>query len=165
MAEPIVQIGSLILPTVWDTGTETETIDDLVEHTSLEVYVEYLAEKQIHILATEVALAPAAVPGNLWCWVELSPCPSINRAMWPIPLPASAVYWAAIGGGGGVLAPVAPLIEVSGLAAAAGTLAHTMLLPWGIHSAFARVVVQTPVAAALPNAYWEVQCLISAKTP
>lgn len=164
MAEPIVQIGSLILPTFWETGAETETIDDLVEHTSLEVYVEYLQEKQIHILATEVAEVPAAVPGDLWCWVELSPFPSVNSGMWAAPLPASAVYWAAIGGGGGALAPVAPLIEVSGLAGAAGILVHTMLLPWAIHSAFARLVVQTPVAADLPNAYWEVQCLISAKS-
>ena len=152
---PIKQVPSLILPTAWTIGTETETIDDILEHTSIEFSAEFLQEKQVHILATEVALVPAAVPGNLWYWVELSPVASTT----------SANYWAAIGGGGGAIAPAAPAIEVSGLGGAAGTLAHTMLLTWTMHSVWARVVVQTPVAAALPNASWVVQVLISAKTP
>lgn len=147
-----IQIPSIILPQVWVIGTETETINDLVEHTSLDIPVEYLQEKIIHIFATEVAEAPAAVPGNLWCWVELSPVAST----------ISTNYWAAIGGGGGVIVPTAPHIEASGLAGAAGTLVHTIILPWAIHSPYARVVAQTPVAAALPNAYWVVQVLISA---
>ena len=53
----ILQIGSIILPRVWSVGTETEDIDDLVEHTSVEFPVEYLQEKTVHITATEVALA------------------------------------------------------------------------------------------------------------
>lgn len=165
MPAVIVQVPSIILPTVWVLGTETEDIDDLVEHTSLEFPVKHLQEKQIHIAATEVALAPAAIPGNLWCWVELSPYPSANSTYWPVPLPTTTAYWAAIGGGGGAIVPTAPYIEVSGLAGAAGTLAHTILLPWEIHSPWARVILQTPVAAALPNAYWTVQVLFSAKTP
>ncbi len=160
----ILQVPAIILPTVWALGTETETIDDLVEHTSIEFPTEYLQEKLIHIFATEVALAPAAVPGPLWCWVELSPYPSANSNYWPVPLPTATAYWAAIGGGGGAIAPTAPLIEVSGLAGAPGTLVHTMILPWDIHSVWARLVIQTPVAAALPAAYWEIQAMVSAKT-
>ncbi len=160
-----LQIPSIVLPTAWTLGTETEDIDDLVEHTSIEVPVKFLQEKQIHITATEVALAPAAIPGNLWCWIELSPYPSANSPYWLAPLPTSTAYWAAIGGGGGAIVPTVPYIEVSGLAGAAGTLAHTIILPWEIHSPWARLVMQTPVAAALPLAYWVVQCIFSSKTP
>lgn len=213
---PTIQVPSIVLPQVWVTGTETESINDLVTHPSIDIPIEYLQEKQIHIIATEVARAIGAIvgvfivgepivgipsgatgivsaqganwieviniagifgagdtiagalsgatingalvfaaPGNLECWVELSPYPSTM----------TTAYWAAIGGGGGALAPVAPLVEVSGLGGSAGILMHPILLPWAIHSPYARVVVQTPVAAALPNAYWLVQALISAKTP
>jgi len=226
MTGPIVQIPSIILPTIWSVGTETEDIDDLVEHTSIEFPVKYLQEKEIHILATEVARAigiivgaftlgepvlgaPSGatgivfdqganwievtsvvgifavgdtitgtvsgatingaltfvVPGNLWCWVELSPYPSANSAYWEEPLPTSTAYWAAIGGGGGAIIPTTPHIEVSGLAGLPGTLIHTIILPWEIHSPWARLVMQTPIAASLPNAYWVVQCMVSAKTP
>jgi len=162
------QVPSLILPDVtqqpYILGTETETIDDLVEHTSIEFPVEYLQEKEVHITATEVALA-AVVPGNLWCWVELSPVPSANNNYWPFPLPTSTAYWAAIGGGGGAIVPTVPHIEVSGLAGLLGTLTHTIILPWEIHSPWARLVMQTPIAAGLPNAYWVLQCMMSAKTP
>lgn len=209
-----IQVPSIVLPQVWADGTETELIDDLVTHPSIDIPIEYLQEKQIHVVATEVARAigvivgvfivgepvvgaPSgatgivtaqganwieifniagvfaagdtiagtvsgaiingglvfAVPGNLECWIELSPVAST----------ISTAYWAAIGGGGGALAPVAPLIEVSGLGGSVGTSIHTILLPWAIHSSYARLVVQTPVAADLPNAYWAVQALISAK--
>lgn len=147
---PTVQVPSIILPQVWEVGTETEIINDLVEHTSIDIPVEQLQEKIIHVFATEVVVA--GVPGNLWLWVELSPVPSAT----------STVYWAAIGGGGGALVPVAPTIEVA--TGVDGTV-HTLTLPWSIHSAYARLVVQTPVAAALPAAFWMVQCLVSAKTP
>ena len=165
MPPVIQQVPSIILPIVHPIGIETEDIDDLVEHTSLEFPVEYLQEKQIHITATEVALAPAAVPGNLWCWIELSPYPSANSPYWPFPYPTATAYWAAIGGGGGAIVPTAPLIETSGLAGAAGTLIHTIILPFSIHSPWCRVVLQTPVAAALPAAYWVVQVMVSGKTP
>jgi hypothetical protein len=165
-----LQIPSIILPTVWSVGTETETIDDIVVHTSIEFPVEFLQDKEIHITATEVALAPV-VPGNLWCWIEVSPYPTANTTYWPEPYPVSANYWVALGGGGGVswatlgvLPPVAPYVEVSGLGGAAGVLVHTIALPWVIHSQWARIVMQTPVAAALPNAYWVVQAMASAKT-
>lgn len=165
MGAPVIQqVPSIILPSVWTLGIETETIADVVEHTSTEFRVEFLQEKQVHITATEVALAPAAVPGNLWCWIELSPLPSANSAEWASPLPTSIAYWAAIGGGGGAIVPTAPHIEVSGLGGAVGTLTHTIILPWAIHSPWARLVVQTPVAAALPAAYWVVQCMVSAKS-
>jgi len=166
---PILQVPSIILPDVSGQltilGTETETIADVLEHTSLEFSTEHLQEKQIHIYAQEVALALLAVPGNLWCWVELSPYPSANSSYWPAFLPTTTAYWAAIGGGGGAIVPTAPHIEVSGLAGLPGTLIHTILLPWTIHSPWARLVIQTPVAAALPSAYWIIQAMISSKTP
>lgn len=142
-----IQVPSIVLPQVWTLGTETETVADLVTHLSIDIPVEYLQEKIIHIMAIEAVVA--GVPGNLQCWVELSPIEST----------VSAAYWAAIGGGGGALAPVAPVIVVA--TGVNGTV-HTILLPWAIHSPFARVVIQTPVAAALPAAFWVVQALISA---
>lgn len=147
---PIIQIPSIVLPQVWVIGTETEIIADLVTHPSIDIPTEYLQEKIIHIMAIEAVVA--GVPGNLWCWVELSPVASTT----------SAAYWAAIGGGGGALVPTAPVIEVA--AGVNGTV-HTILLPWAIHSPFARVIIQTPVAVALPAAFWVVQCIISAKSP
>lgn len=146
---PTIQVPSIILPQLWAVGTETEVINDLVEHTSIDIPIEQLQEKLIHIFATEVVVA--GVPGNLWLWVELSPVSSLT----------STVYWAAIGGGGGALVPVVPTIEVG--TGVDGTV-HTLTLPWAIHSPYARLVVQTPVAAALPAAFWVVQCLISAKS-
>ncbi len=166
---PTVIIGApaIILPDVstqpYILGTETETIDDLVEHTSTEFPVEYLKDKEIHITATEVALAAVAA-GNLWCWIELSPYPSANSPYWPTPLPTATAYWAAIGGGGGAILPTVPHVEVSGLAAAAGTLVHGIMLPWDTHSVWARLVLQTPVAANLPLAYWVIQAQFTAKT-
>lgn len=145
---PTIQVPSIVLPQVWVVGTEIETINDLVEHPSLDIPVEYLQEKIIHVFATEVCPV-GGVPGNLWLWLELSPVSST----------ISAVYWAAIGGGGGALVPVAPMIEVA--TGVDGTV-HTLILPWAIHSPYARLVVQTPVAAALPAAFWVVQALISA---
>lgn len=164
-----IQVPSLILPISYAAGTgtlaSTETVADLVEHTSLEFPVNTLQEKTVHILATEVALA-AVAPGNLWCWVEVSPYPSVNNNQWAWPLPTSTSFWSALaGGGGGALAPVAPHIEVTGLAAAAGTLVHGITLSWSVDQSWARVILQTPVAANLPNAYWVCQVLISAKTP
>lgn len=220
MPPTIIQVPSIVLPQQWEVGTETETIADLVTHPSIDIPVEYLQEKIIHIFATEVVpglratgaiggvftigepvvAAPSgatgivlaqganwidilygtgtflaadtitgtlsgatingglvltiAVPGDLWCWVELSPVAST----------ISTSYWAAIGGGGGALDPVAPTITASGLAGAPGSLVHTILLPWSIHAPWCRLVVQTPVAAALPAAYWVCQVLFSAKS-
>lgn len=156
----VFQAPWFILPTVVVLGTETETINDLVEHTSIEFPVEYLQEKQIHIVTTEVVVA--GVPGNLQCWVELSPWPSANSLMWPAPLPATGAYWAAIGGGGGALIPTAPLVEVA--TGVTGTV-HSILIPWAIHSVWARLVVQTPVSATPLTAFWILQAIVSAKTP
>lgn len=141
-----IQVPSIILPTAWTLGTETETIDDTDEHTSIDIPVEYLQEKIIYITATEVIAA--GVPGPLWCWVELSPYASA----------ASTAYWAAIGGGGGAIAPLAPTIEVA--TGVNGTV-HSLILPWTAHSPWARVVIRTPVAVA--TAVWAVQCLIGGK--
>ena len=159
----VVQVPSIILPTVWAVGTETETIDDLVEHTSIEFPVEFLQEKQIHIVATEVALG-AVVPGPLWMWVELSPYPSAVSNYWPTGLPTSTAYWAAIGGGGGAQVPTVPYIEVSVLAGVPGTSVHPILLPWATHSMWARLVMQMPVNATPLVGYWVIQAMISAKT-
>jgi len=143
-----IQVPSIILPQEWEVGTETETVADNAEHTSIDIPVEYLQEKIIHIFATEVVVA--GVPGNLWCWVELSPVASS----------ISTSYWSAIGGGGGALTPIAPVIEAG--VGVMGTV-HTFTISWTVHSAYARLVVQTPAPVA--TAYWAVQAIFSAKTP
>jgi hypothetical protein len=138
-------------------GTEVETINDLVEHTSIEFPIEYLQEKMIHIIATEVVVA--GVPGNLNCWVELSPLPSVNSLMWPAPLPFNPASWGAIGGGGGILPPTVPVVEV---ATGVNAAVHNILIPWAIHSAWGRLVIQTPVSATPLTAYWILQAIFSA---
>lgn len=162
-----IQTASLILPRSYSLGTgtlaSTETIADVAEHTSIEFSALTLIDKTVHVMATEIAAAPAAVPGVLNAWVELSPYPSANNDLWPYPLPSSANFWAAIGGGGGALPPTTPHLEVSLLAGAAGTLTHTFLLAWDIYSPWVRVVLQTPVAAALPAAFWVCQVLFSGR--
>jgi len=148
MTVPIIQVHSLILPTYHPLGTEPEDIDDLLTHISSEFYCADIQEKKGQIIAIENVVA--GVPGNLWWWVELSPVPST----------ISAAYWAAIGGGGGALAPAIPNI-LAGTGVDATT--HTDLLAWTIHGEYARIIVQTPVAAALPNAFWQVQVIFSGK--
>ena len=143
-----MQVPSIILPTVWSLGTETETVANLLEHTSLEFSVDHLQEKMVFILATEIVVF--GVPGNLNCWVELSPVLSTT----------SALYWAAIGGGGGARPPAAPTIEV---AIGVNVTVHTILIPWSVHSPFARLVIQTPVAAAPATAFWVIQAIITGK--
>ena len=155
----VIQIPAWILPQLVVLGTETETVADLLEHTSNEFPVEFLQEKMIHIVATEVVVV--GVPGNLQCWVELSPFPTVNNLMHPAPLPATAAYWAAIGGGGGAIAPVAPLVEV---ATGVTATVHSILIPFQIHSAWARLVLQTPVSATPNTAFWICQAVFSGKS-
>ena len=150
-----LQVPAIILPTVWTTGIETEDIDDLLEHTSIEFPVEYLREKTIQIMAMEFIVA--GVPGVLNCWVEVSPYPTANSAYWPAPNPISAVYWAAIGGGGGLLPPTVPVLEV---ATGVPLTVHPIIISWNTYHPWARLVIQTPVAAALPAAYWIVQAMV-----
>ena len=151
MPYPHIQIPSgPLLPRAWSLGTETEFIADLLTHVSTEVSVAFLHEKIVHILATEVVVVPG-VPGNLWIWVEVSPYLTTT----------TGAYWAAIGGGGGALPPMTPVIEV---AAGVNLRAHTLIIPFNIHAPFIRVVVQTPVAAALPGAFWAVQLQPSGKS-
>lgn len=155
----VIQVPAIILPLAAPLTIEVETVDDLVEHTSIEFPTEYLQEKEIHIVATEVIAA--GVPGNLLCWIELSPFPTVNNRYWPVPLPLAGGNWAAIGGGGGALAPVAPQIVLA--ATGVTTTVHSELIPWAIHSAWARLVIQTPVSATPLTALWLVQARFSAK--
>lgn len=142
------QIPLLVLPQVWVTGAETETVADLVTHVSVDLPTQYLGQKLVHVLAMEIVVA--GVPGNLQMWIELSPYASS----------LSTAYWGAIGGGGGALPPVAPQV----LAATGVNLTiHNILIPWVIDSAYARLVIQTPVAGALPGAFWVVQALFNGK--
>jgi hypothetical protein len=203
-----IQVPSLILPTIWTVGTETETIANIVTHTSIEFECEYLQEKQVHILAIEAVMivgviaggpftlgeavtgAPSgatgvisgrganwitvanqvgifvagdtitgamsgatingaltiAAPGNLWCWVELSPVPST----------VSPLFWSAIGGGGGLLPPITPAILVG---TGVNLTQHTLILPWTAHSSYGRIVIQTPILVA--TAFWVCQVLIA----
>lgn len=156
----IAQTPTLILPTNYGAGTgtlaSTETVADVLEHTSIDIPVWRLQEKQAHIMATEIVAA--GIPGPLWVWVELSPYPTTNNLLWPSPYPASAAYWGAIGGGGGALVPIAPTIEAG--TGVNGTV-HNFFIPWNQHSAWARVVIQTPVLVA--TAFWVVQVLFSGK--
>jgi len=153
----VIQVPWIILPTTVVLGTEVETINDLAEHTSIEFQVEYLQEKMVNIIATEVVVA--GVPGNLNCWIELSPLPSVNSLMWPAPLPVNPAAFGAIGGGGGFLDPIVPVVEVG---TGVNAVIHPILIPWEIHSAWARLVVQTPVSATPLTAYWIVQAAFTA---
>ncbi len=149
------QPPSIILPRVWSTGLETENIADLLAHNSIEFATNYIRDKIVHITATEAVAA--GVPGPLWAWIETSPYPTA----------ISGAYWGAIGGGGGaqaagvpVIPPVVPVIEV---AAGVNLRVHGFSLVWAGHSPYARLVLWTPVAAALPLALWVVQATVSAK--
>ncbi len=157
MSIAVIQVPSIVLPQVAPLGTETELVADALEHTSLEFMVESLEEKTIHILATEAVIF--GVPGPLNIWVELSPLPSDNNQLWPLPLPVSASYWAAIGGGGGPVPPATPLILIG---TGVNLAQQTAIMPWTIHSSWARVVVQTPVPGAA--AFWAVQIIVSGKS-
>lgn len=145
----VIQYPSVIQPTAfYSTPPATiETIADALEHTSVEFEVQYLRDKMIYITATEVVTVGA--PGNLLCWVELSPVLST----------LSTAYWAAIGGGGGAIAPVAPIVEAG--TGVNGTV-HSILIPWNIHSVYARLVMQTLVPAAAD--YWTVQAIVIGQT-
>lgn len=156
-----IQIPSIILPVLHPLRTETEDINDILEHISIEFPTSFMQEKQVQVVATEVLLA-AGMPGNLWCWIELSPYPTAYSSYWERPLPISAAYWAAINGGGGALAPMVPLIEV---ATGVNLRTHPFMLPWTINAAWARVVVQTPVSATPAATYWSVQVMVSGQVP
>jgi len=149
----ILQTPSIILPNVpIITGAETETVNNLVAHYSLEMDLSgsfaFLRDKTVHITATEIVIV--GVPGPLQAWIEVSPYLSTT----------TPAYWAAIGGGGGFLPPTAPLVEAP---TGVSLTVHTMMLAWQIHSPFARLVVQTPVSATPLTAFWVIQAIISGK--
>jgi len=148
---PPIQVPSLTLPFPYTTTTDVELIDDLLVHNSVDIPVEQMKEKTVIIWATEVVLG-VAVPGNLTCWVELSPFASS----------VSTAFWTAIGGGGGAsyplipaFAPIAPAIAVA--TGVNGVVHPPIMLRWLNHSPYARIRIQTPVAVGLPLAYWAVQ--------
>ena len=146
------QEPSLVLPAGWEpaiTGlpTDFETVNDVAEHISMEMDVSALEYKTFHIVATEVVTVGA--PGNLQCWVELSPYSDA----------VTEVFYAAIGGGGGAMPPVAPTI-IGGVGV--NGMVHSVLLAFNMFSPYARVVVHTPVIAAAD--YWTVQVYAYGKT-
>ena len=146
------QVSSIILPDLTGRieilGTEVETVADALEHTSMEFPVAYLEHKTIHILATEVVAA--GVPGVLNCWVELS----------PVLTTLLGAYWGAIGGGGGAMPALSPVVEVG---VGVNGRVHNILIPWTMNSPFARLVIQTPVPVA--TAFWLVQALVYGEAP
>ena len=156
----ILQYPSLILPATWAALTDVELVADALTHVSYEFPVEYLHEKTVHIMATEVVVG-GGIPGNLNAWIELSPYPTANTPFYPVPYPVTGIYWSAIGGGGGALAPTAPLIIVG---TGVNNTIHTELMSWSIHSQWARVIVQTPVPAVTGD-LWAVQIYYGAKSP
>ena len=144
-----IQIPALILPVNPPLPTSVELINDLLEHTSQEVSADTLQDKVAFIFAQEVVLAPG-VPGNLLIWIEESPYPST----------LTAAYWGSPGGGGGAFPPVVlDTIVGTGVNGAI----HAFPIHWGGHTPYCRIVVQTPVAAALPVAFWAVQVLFAGK--
>lgn len=151
------QVPSIILPQVWVTGVEVETVNDLVTHPSIDVPVEYLGEKIVHLTIIEVQTV--GIAGNLWCWIETS----------PVPFATSDLYYTAIGGGGGPINPAtllpyfAPFAPVIIVATGVNMTFHTLSLPWVIHSTYARLVVWTPVALTPLTDFWNVQAMFSAK--
>ena len=156
----MLQIPSLILP-IWTalrSANDLEVVNDLVTHVSDEFPVEWVQEKALTILATEIIIAGTL--GTLLAWVELSPYPSANNPYWAYPLPASTAYWGAIGGGGGALVPTVPSPIVP---TQMSTTIHTLPLAWTAHSGWARVVVRMPVNATPTTALWWVQVLVSGK--
>jgi hypothetical protein len=141
-----IQTPSIILPTVVITGIETETVNNILEHTSIEFDVSSLQEKIVWVTATEAVTA--GIPGPLWAWIETSPYNSLT----------GTAYWTAIGGGGGAIAPIAPLILAG---TGVNATVHGFSLVWTLHSVFARLVIQTPVLVA--TASWVVQAQFGAK--
>jgi hypothetical protein len=142
----IIQVPSIILPTVSPLGTETQQISGATKYYSLEFSTRNLQEKCIQIFAEEVDAVGA--PGALWAWVELSPYPTTTTGL----------YWAAIGGGGGLVAPVLPT-TITGTGTS--LTIQGAILAWTVHSEYARLVVQTPAFSA--TAVWLVQAMISGK--
>ena len=142
----IIQVPSIILPTIWVTGLETQQISGTSTFVSIEFSTRNLQEKCIQIFAEEVDTVGS--PGPLWAWVELSPYPTTTTGL----------YWTAIGGGGGAVAPVNPTI-ITGTGTSL-TVQGT-ILAWTIHSEYARLVVQTPIPSG--SAVWLVQAMISGK--
>ena len=140
-----IQIPSIILPvpgTVY-VATATETVNDLLAHTSQDItLLEHLQEKTIFIWATEVVIAGA--PGNLNFTLQTSPYPTAS----------SVAYFATIGGG-----PAVTMVPTG----VHGTV-HAATFSWVAHSPFARMVVQMPVAAAPLTAYFVVQVLFCGKS-
>ncbi len=143
-----IQIPALVLPDVSlalaFTGAETETVADLLIHTGYEFSCEHLQNKEVTILATEF-LPVGGVPGNLFYWIEQGPYPGA----------LGAPYWSILGG------VVPPPI----LAAGVHLRQHVVKIPWTAHSSYARVRVQTPIAAFLPAAFWLIQAGFSGYSP
>jgi hypothetical protein len=76
----------------------------------------------------------------------------------PYPTTTTGLYWAAIGGGGGLVAPVLPT-TITGTGTS--LTIQGAILAWTVHSEYARLVVQTPAFSA--TAVWLVQAMISGK--
>ena len=139
MADITLQVPSIILPQAWTIGIETENLNNLVVHYSIEFPVRYLQEKTIQVYAVEIIVFGAA--GNLQLWVEVSPYPST----------LSALYWAQLGG-------ITTLVPTN-----VNLTAHRAVLPWTAHSEYARLAAQMPVAAAPATAFWTIQAIFEAK--
>jgi hypothetical protein len=148
-----IQIPSIVIP---NTGSATvpELLDDTDIHYSMDVFAQHMEYKTVVIMAIEVVAA--GIPGVLNAWIECSPYPMVANEQSAI---ATAAFFAAIGGGGGTRPPVAPVTEV---ATGVHATVHTILIPWIAYSPWVRVCVQTPIAAALPIAFWTVTAMFMA---
>lgn len=136
------QIPVVILPTSAPNGTETELIDDAVEHVSLELVaidgtsiVRNLVDKTAFVFAQELVVAGA--PGNLQVWVEVSPYPSI----------ISASYWAVLG------------VPVTIVGTGVNNTIHTVAIPFAAYAPYIRVVAQTAIPSL--TAAWACQIMFA----
>lgn len=135
MGDIIVQKPTIILPARWTVITATETINNILVHTSADMALqEWLHEKTVFIWAIEVSPG-VGVPGNLQFTLQLSPFPSVT----------SVAYFAAVG---------APTVIV---ATGIHNTVHTAMINWVAHSPYGRVLAQTPVAATPLTDFWVVQ--------
>lgn len=138
----LIQVPVIILPTVAPLGTETELIDDALNHVSLEPIaedggsiVQHLYEKTAFVFAQEIVVA--GIPGNLQIWIEESPYPSI----------ITPSFWGTLG---------VPVIIVG--TGVNGTI-HTVPIHWNGYSPYIRAVAQTPIPAVA--AAWAVQIILA----
>lgn len=130
--------------------------------------VDALDEKEVTVLLGEVcAGAVTQFPGTLHVWVETCYFADTTAVVNGIQTagPPTWSYFTAIGGGGGppFRVPLVPVVVVPELIADGQNL-HTIVIPWNMHSKWARLCVQLVAAGAGNGGYWTVLGLFSGRS-